>query len=431
MTLRSRLATAPSTARIVPVAKVFGPGVPPAIEAAEARAQMGPASPFSPGEPIGPYDGFSRTPRTKDFVTGYNIATRPRTHERVSFETLKGLIGSYDIAQIVIWHRIDSLRGMKWKLLAADHYNGDVSDAVQLGVAALAKPDRINGFKTWFAKWMWDVFAYDAGALYRLRNRAGKVIGLLPVDGSLIAPLLDYWGNPPGAMAAPGEDLPPAYVQYVNGIPWNWLTRADLIYEPFRPHNDSPYGHAPIESIMLNANCYSDDTEVLTDRGWLRFADADISSDRFATRNPATAAFEWQSATRFHEADSDGIMYRAASRNVDLLVTGGHRLLVDRLPSGCPGVRHGSEWLVHAEDLYAYQSALPGGGVGVKCPATSAWNAPDLEYFTLPVSQCDFVRMDGEAVREARAGADFPAYSTGIIHHTLYRAERGQRLRRA
>jgi hypothetical protein len=54
MTLRSRLATSP--ARTVPVAKVFGPGVPPQIEAAEARAQMTPGSPFGPGTPIGPYD---------------------------------------------------------------------------------------------------------------------------------------------------------------------------------------------------------------------------------------------------------------------------------------------------------------------------------------------------------------------------------------
>jgi hypothetical protein len=238
----------------VPVGKGYGTGIPPAIEAAEARAQMTPASPFGPGEPIGPYEGFSRQPRSQNYVPGYNIAARPRTHERVSFDALKGLIGAYDVAQIAIWHRIDSLRGIKWKLLAADHHNGDVSGAVQLGVAALRKPDRINGFRTWFAKWMWDVFAYDAGALYRLRNRGGKCIGLLPVDGTMIAPLLDYWGNPPGAMAAPGEDLPPAYVQYVNGLPWSWLTRADLIYEPFRPHNDSPYGHAPIEAIMLNSN---------------------------------------------------------------------------------------------------------------------------------------------------------------------------------
>src|SRR5208282_3869419 len=65
--------------------------------------------------------------------------------------------------------------------------------------------------------------------------------------GNTVAPLLDYWGDSP---ETPAE----AFVQYVNGLPWNWLTRDDLIYEPFRPRPNSPYGHAPIESIILNAN---------------------------------------------------------------------------------------------------------------------------------------------------------------------------------
>lgn len=250
MSLRSRTAT-------VPVAKVFGPGVPAAMEAAEARAQMTPASPFGPGQPIGPYDGYDRTPRATPFTTGYNIATRPRTHERVSFETLKGLVDSYDVAQIAINHRIDSIRSLDWKLVSADEFDSDASEYIATGMKALDKPDRVHYFETWLGKWLWDELAYGCGPLYRLRNRAGRCIGLLPVDVLSVAPLLDYWGLPPGATergTVPDSDLPPAYVQYVNGLPWNWLTRADLIYEPFRMHNDSPYGRAPIESILLNAN---------------------------------------------------------------------------------------------------------------------------------------------------------------------------------
>jgi 8-oxo-dGTP pyrophosphatase MutT (NUDIX family) len=241
----------------VPVAKVFGGRVPPAIQAAEERAQMGPQSPFSPGEPIPPYDGYSRQPRHEDFQTGRNIATRPRTNERVSFGALKGLIDSYDVAQIAIWHRIDSIRSLDWKLVAADHYDGDVSGAIRTGMSALEKPDRIHYFETWLGEWLWDELAYGCGTLYRLRNRAGQCIGLLPVDGTTIAPLLDYWGNPPGAMeqdTTPVGELPPSHVQFANGVPWNWLTLADLIYEPYRLHNNSPYGRAPIESIMLTAN---------------------------------------------------------------------------------------------------------------------------------------------------------------------------------
>ena len=229
-------------------AKAFGgPGEPPAMAQAAQDSQMGMSNPFAPGEPVGPYDGYSRYPRVRDYETGYNIATRPRTHERVSFGTLRGLIDSYDVATICIWHKIDILRGLRWKLLAADGYKGDVSGAIEAGMAVMRKPDGIHSFQTWFAKWFYDVLAYDAAPLYRLRNRAGRCIGLLPFDGTTLAPLQDYWGNPP---AAPAE----AYVQYVNGVPWNWLTRADVIYDPFRAVNSSLYGKAPIESIILNAN---------------------------------------------------------------------------------------------------------------------------------------------------------------------------------
>ena len=251
MSVRSRIAERPAPS--VEIAKVFGPGTPESFRAGEIASQMTPTSPFSPGQPIGPYDGYDRNPRAFNYATGVNISTRPRLHERVSFETLKGLIGAYDVAEICLWHRIDSIRSLKWKLLAADHYYGDVTDAVPLGLAALKKPDRRQFFKTWLAKYLYDILAYDAGTLYRMRNRGGRCVGLKVVDGSTIAPLLDYWGDSPAA-ASLDDPEPEAYVQYVNGLPWNWLTRSDIIYEPFRPHSDSPYGHAPIESIILNAN---------------------------------------------------------------------------------------------------------------------------------------------------------------------------------
>lgn len=232
---------------LVRVGKTFGTSVPASFTEGEAASQMTPASPFSPGTPIGPYEGYDRHPRTFNFQTAYNIATRPRTNEAVSFSTLTGLVEAYDVAQLVIWHRIDSIRSLDWKLLPAEGYDGDVTDAIKIGLAALRKPDRRNSFKTWLARYLYDILAWDAGTLYRLRNRAGRCIGLQPIDGRLVAPLLDYWGNSP---EPPAE----AYVQYVNGLPWNWLTRNDIIYEPFRPVTGSPYGRPPIESVILNAN---------------------------------------------------------------------------------------------------------------------------------------------------------------------------------
>lgn len=228
--------------------KVFGPTEPEAFQAGEEAAGMTPSRPFSPGEPIGPYDGYSRNPRTRDIITGYNINVRPRANERVPFDTLRGLIDAYDVAQMAIWHRIDSIRSLEWSLVAADGFEGDVSDAITTAMSVLESPDRgESDFSTWLGAYLYDVLAFDAGTLYRIRNRTGQSVGLRAIDGTLIAPLQDYWGNTP---TFPAE----AYVQYANGLPWNWLTTRDLVYKPFRKVNRSPYGQAPLETILLNAN---------------------------------------------------------------------------------------------------------------------------------------------------------------------------------
>ncbi len=64
----------------------------------------------------------------------------------------------------------------------------------------------------------------DAACFYRRRNRAGDFTGLTRLDGATIFPLVDACGKP-----AEGDG--PAYMQMVNGLPWNWLTRDDLVVQ--------------------------------------------------------------------------------------------------------------------------------------------------------------------------------------------------------
>lgn len=202
---------------------------------------------FSPGVPINPADGYSRTPRAHDFLTGYNIAARPRRNERVAFQTLQGVIEAYDIAQMAITHRIDSIRSLDWFIEPMEGYDTDAEATIAFAKKVLNKPDHELPFRAWLSKFLWDVLAYDAGTLYRMRNNAGQAIGLKVVDGTTIAPLIDYHGGRPTGDAA-------AYVQFAQGVPWNWLLDSDIIYVPFRPMPNSPYGKAPLESILLNAN---------------------------------------------------------------------------------------------------------------------------------------------------------------------------------
>lgn len=223
-----------------------GRGAPLAIEQSIASQQLE-GVPFSPGRPIGPFNGYSTTPREHDFPVGFNIVARPRNQKRVSFQALQGLIEAYDFAQLCIWHKINSIRSLKWSLVPAPEVTDDVSSAVAYAKGILKRPDRKNSLSTVLAMYLWDVFAYDAGTLYRVRNNADQVIGFKHIDGTTVAPLIDGWGGRPDAPA-------PAFTQFYQGVPQIWFTENDLIYEPFRPDTQSPYGRAPIESVLLAAN---------------------------------------------------------------------------------------------------------------------------------------------------------------------------------
>lgn len=217
-----------------------------ATDQAMADQGMDPSVPFSPGRPLNPYWGEGTAPRARNLATGSNITTRPRTG-RVSFDTIRAVVSSYDIARICIDHRIDDIRSLKYSIVPADGVEDDVDVDVAKAKAFLKRPDGRRKFKSWLAVVLENLFKYDAAAIYKRRNRMGEVIALESVDGSTIAPLEDYEGRRPVAPAF-------AFTQFANGVPWVGLTDRDLIYEPYRPQENSPYGLPPIEYLLLNAN---------------------------------------------------------------------------------------------------------------------------------------------------------------------------------
>ncbi len=123
---------------------------------------------------------------------------------------------------------------------------------------------------------------------------------------------------------------------------------------------------------MVDGECYSADTEVLTKRGWLRFDQVNTETDEFATRNQTSKAMEWQKAFYFHEADFAGNMIRFHSRTLDLLVTPNHRMLTT---NNCD-TRY--EKIVPARDLLGVRQG------NVQLPATSTWEGAEVEEVTIP-----------------------------------------------
>lgn len=236
-----------SVTKALEIVPAVGGNPNPQIEQSMLEQGMGYQRPFSPGRPLNPYFGFSADPRQFDFMTGENITARPR-HNRISFDTLRTMTSQYDVARMCIARRIDSFRSFQYAIVPEDGYqSSDMREAIYEARKRIAKPDGRTPFKSWIAMHLENLFRYDAPAVFRRRNRGGQVIGIEIVDGSTIAPLLDEFGRPPAPPA-------PAFMQFANGVPWDWLTTEDLIYLPYRPQPDSPYGRAPLEDILLTAN---------------------------------------------------------------------------------------------------------------------------------------------------------------------------------
>jgi len=203
---------------------------------------------FGPGHPLMPAHGYSTRPRSTDYPVGVNINTMGReAWGRTSYAVLAGIIDAYDVARMCINHKIDEIRSMEPMYLPKDGVKGDLTDAVDAAEVAMSFPDRENPFEAWVSLLFENSLRYDAGPLYKRRNYDGEIIALEVLDGTTIFPYIDEHGRRPKSPA-------PAYFQRIKGQTDKYFTRDDITYNLFRPQANSPYGLAPIESVLLTAN---------------------------------------------------------------------------------------------------------------------------------------------------------------------------------
>ncbi|MEK6816447.1 MAG: anaerobic ribonucleoside-triphosphate reductase, partial [Nanoarchaeota archaeon] len=111
----------------------------------------------------------------------------------------------------------------------------------------------------------------------------------------------------------------------------------------------------------LQGECYSDDTEVLTDNGWKLFKDIDRKNDKIFTLNMKTKEIELQKPLRYFEHDAKEMVH-FFNNKVDLLVTPDHNMLVAKYRPD----RKRKEYdlaLVKAKDYNGDTNLIPKGGV--------------------------------------------------------------------
>jgi len=116
-----------------------------------------------------------------------------------------------------------------------------------------------------------------------------------------------------------------------------------------------PYGVRRTRFVIIR-NCYSDDTEILTEkRGWVLFKDL-LPDDKVAQYNPASGDIEFVRPTYYYHAYYAGkmIWIHSALKGLDLLVTPDHKLYV----SVCEGNKWSPYKFVTAKDCYGKKVAF-------------------------------------------------------------------------
>lgn len=203
---------------------------------------------WGPGQPIYPNNPVGEEPRQYEYMIGQNIVQRPRSTEAVSFETMRSIIENYDIAQMAIEVRQDELRNLDWNIVPYDEEETDkYSSEINQVRKFFEKPDGHMLFDEFQSMLAYDWLAFDALSIYPRMTKGGKLGALEPIDGTTFTPMLDYYGRIP-------ESPAPAFLQWVNGLPWTWLSQDQLIYRPHRRRTNKLYGFSPVEWLLTTIN---------------------------------------------------------------------------------------------------------------------------------------------------------------------------------
>lgn len=207
---------------------------------------MGPQNPIPPTAPP-EVEG-----RIRDFQVGENLAIQPRNYEPIGFNELRAIAENYDIVRECIETRKDQMAKLPWSIGPVTLEDGssatsDKDPDIAAISAFFKRPDGKHKWSTWLRMVLEDMLVVDAPALYCERTRGGKLLALKQIDGTLIKPVIDDWGETPAPPV-------PAYQEILKGMPAVNYTTDDLMYMPRNPRVHKSYGLSPVEQIVMTVN---------------------------------------------------------------------------------------------------------------------------------------------------------------------------------
>lgn len=208
---------------------------------------------FGPSAPLEATAPKEVAGRQFDYTTGYNINSKPRQGEVITFDLLRSFADSYDLLRLVIETRKDQMAKLPWVIRVKDNPNTDVDEATLHDARCkeleqfFAFPDKEHGWDTWLRMLLEDLLVIDAPTAYIRKTKGGQVYAVEPIDGATIKRVLDVRGRTP-------TEPDPAYQQVLKGLPAVDYTRQELLYLPRNPRTHKVYGYSPVEQIITTVN---------------------------------------------------------------------------------------------------------------------------------------------------------------------------------
>ena len=142
---------------------------------------------FGPGNPLMPVAQDLALGRGWDFPTGYNIQTRPKPNEGVTFQELRSVADGYDLLRLVIETRKDPIEKLSWDLKKRGEKiakkGAGPDKRIEKIKDFLAYPDLEHPLGTWLRMLSEDLFVLDAPTVYQRRTKGGGLYALELIDG--------------------------------------------------------------------------------------------------------------------------------------------------------------------------------------------------------------------------------------------------------
>ena len=193
-----------------------------------------------------------------------------------------------------------------------------------------------------------------------------------------------------------GWDLHDLLVRGYGGVPGK-------IFSSPAKHLRTTLGQAVNFLYTLQGECYSDDTEVLTDSGWKFFNDL-LGDEKFITLNIETKDIELQYASEHFKYFKECKLINFRNSRLDLLVTEDHKMVILEE--------------VHTDDMDGYNLNF----IKAKDFNPSVHFIPN--DFSVPTYESDLFKIDKESINYV----DYAGYvyCVEVPNHTLYVRRNGK-----